>query len=349
MDITIPIAEAVGAEALCAEEPSSLLESLNHSHRALCETIKLQRDNFSDFCEDDEERDNALKPIEQDPEPYSNGTIKTRPILKKYAKSLCEKLELEERMEATEESLRDTDLTPQQVKLDMKRYVAMSEKKIANQQEQIERLNDKLEQLTQAIALIAGPSNCPSKLSTAMNLNLYAVENLLLERNINGFNKYDILFATSIKSIEKLLSYGLNINEPMGATINMPGRDGAGKTTLLGTVIDDAKKYCIPVYLNADCSVANLGPYSPAEMPTVYSAFVVRGDITCHGGAGYAYPYELTPLKIATLKGSIELTKFLVENGAKIGDTQYHTPNGTDGDLVAGYLQTRGSNPVIRF
>ena len=104
MDIAIPIAEAVGAEALGTEEPSSLLESLNHSHRALCETIKLQRDNFSDFCEDDEERDNALKPIEQDPEPYSNGTIKTRPILKKYAKSLCEKLELEERMEATEES-----------------------------------------------------------------------------------------------------------------------------------------------------------------------------------------------------------------------------------------------------
>ena len=212
MDIAIPIAEAVGAEALGAEEPSSLLESLNHSHRALCETIKLQRDNFSDFCEDDEERDNALKPIEQDPEPYSNGTIKTRPILKKYAKSLCEKLELEERMEATEESLRDTDLTPQQVKLDMKRYVAMSEKKIANQQEQIERLNDKLEQLTQTIALIASPSNCPSKLSTAINLNLYAVENLLLERNINGFNKYYILYATSIKSIEKLLSYGLSNN-----------------------------------------------------------------------------------------------------------------------------------------
>ena len=63
----------------------------------------------------------------------------------------------------------------------------------------------------------------------------------------------------------------------------------------------------------------------------------------------YKHLYELTPLKIATLKGSIELTKFLVENGAKIGDTQYHTPNGADGDLVAGYLQTRGSNTVIRF
>ena len=43
------------------------------------------------------------------------------------------------------------------------------------------------------------------------------------------------------------------------------------------------------------------------------------------------------------------MTKFLVEKGAKIGDTMYHAPNGLDGDLIAGYLQTRGSKPVIRF
>jgi hypothetical protein len=75
---------------------------------------------------------------------------------------------------------------------------------------------------------------------------------------------------------------------------------------------------------------------------------LVRCDMASRCGE-YKHPYELTPLKIATLKDSIELTKFLVENGAKIGDTQYHTPNGADGDIVAGYLQTRGSKPVIRF
>lgn len=342
MDIAIPIAEAVGAE-----EPSSLLESLNHSHRALCETIKLQRDNFSDFCEDDEERDNALKPIEQDPEPYSNGTIKTRPILKKYAKTLCEKLELEERMEATEESLRDTDLTPQQVKLDMKRYVAISEKKIANQQEQIERLNDKLEQLTQAIALIASPCTGGSVLSTAMMLNLTSIEEMLLENNINGFNVWDILFASSIKSIEKLLSYGLDINYSSSANIEMPRRGGS-KIILNDITLDDAQKYCISIKTNRNVPIVSFGPYSPSEMPTFHQKFV-GSEMPQPGSRGIIHPYELTPLKIATLKGSIELTKFLVENGAKIGDTQYHTPNGADGDLVAGYLQTHGSKPVIRF
>ena len=154
--ISIPIAKAIGAEAIGAEEPS-LLDSLKHLHGNLCENIKLQRENYCDFCEDEYERDNTLEPIEQDPESYSNGTIKTRPILKKYAKTLCEKLDLEARIEATEELLRDTDLTPQQVKVDMKRYVAISEKKIASQQEQIDKLNDKMEQMCKAIALIASP------------------------------------------------------------------------------------------------------------------------------------------------------------------------------------------------
>ena len=54
-------------------------------------------------------------------------------------------------------------------------------------------------------------------------------------------------------------------------------------------------------------------------------------------------------LEIACKNGSLEMVKFLVENGAKIGDTQYHVPNGPEGDLVAGYLQTHGSKPVIRF
>jgi hypothetical protein len=47
--------------------------------------------------------------------------------------------------------------------------------------------------------------------------------------------------------------------------------------------------------------------------------------------------------------GSLEMVKFLHEKGATIGDTGYHVPNGPEGDLVAGYLQTHGSKPVTRF
>jgi len=47
--------------------------------------------------------------------------------------------------------------------------------------------------------------------------------------------------------------------------------------------------------------------------------------------------------------GSLEMVKFLHEKGATIGDTGYHAPNGPEGDLVAGYLQTHWSKPVTRF
>ena len=54
-------------------------------------------------------------------------------------------------------------------------------------------------------------------------------------------------------------------------------------------------------------------------------------------------------LEIASSIDSLELVKFLLLNGAKIGDNEYLVPNGNVGDLVAGCLQTHGSKPVIRF
>jgi len=345
MDISIPIAKAIGTKSACAEEPC-LLDTLKHSYNELCETIKLHRENYGDFCEDEEELERSLGPIEHDPEPYSNGTIKTRPILKKYAKAMCEKLELESRIETTEEMMRDVDLTPQQVKLDMKRYVSLSEKKIASQQKQIDELNEKMSQMIQAITLIASPWK-GSVLSTAMMLNLTSIEEMLLENNINGFNEWDILHTTSIKSIEKLHSYGVDINYSSPGSIGMPGMPG-GKIMLRGIQLDETQKYYLQVKSNRGTLVLNLGPYRPSEMQKFYQLIVCISPAVL-SPTEQAYPYELTSLKIATLKGSIELTKFLVEKGAKIGDTQYHTPNGPEGDLVAGYLQTHGSKTVIRF
>ena len=342
MEIPITVAKAIGTKS--AEEPS-LIDSLKHSYSELCLTIKLQRENYGDFCEDEEELERTLGPIEHDPEPYSNGSIKTRPILKKYAKAICERLELESRIEATEEMLRDVDLTPQQVKLDMKHYVSLSEKKIASQQKQIDTLNEKMAHIIQAVALIASP--CPSGqvLSTAMMLNLTSIEEMLLENNINGFNPHDILYASSIKSIEKLLSYGLDINYSCNGSINMPGMAG-GKLLLEGIHPDDTQKYYFKVRYGTHI-ILKLGPYSSSEMPNFYKMFT--GQTLSSERSEHNHAYELTPLKIATLKGSLEMTKFLVEKGAKIGDTQYHTLDGPEGDLVAGYLQTHGSKTVIRF
>ena len=121
----LPIATIIGGDVT--------LQSLKQEYSTLLENIKIQRENYGEFCEDEQELNDTLGPIEENPEPYSNGTIKTRPILKKYALSLCEKLDLDLRIEMAEEALRDVDLTPQQVKADMKHYVAVCEKKIASQ------------------------------------------------------------------------------------------------------------------------------------------------------------------------------------------------------------------------
>ena len=136
----LPIATIVGGDVT--------LQSLKQEHSTLLENIKIQRENYGEFCEDEQELNDTLGPIEENPEPYSNGTIKTRPILKKYALVLCEKLDLDLRIEMAEEALRDVDLTPQQVKADMKHYVAVCEKKIASQKELCEQLQEQVKQLT---------------------------------------------------------------------------------------------------------------------------------------------------------------------------------------------------------
>ena len=50
-ELSIPVATMVGAE-------------LSH------DSIKTLSDSYREFCEDDEEYENSISPIEQDPEPY---------------------------------------------------------------------------------------------------------------------------------------------------------------------------------------------------------------------------------------------------------------------------------------
>ena len=335
MPVVIPVDEGIG------------LDSLKLEHEVLLENIKVQRDNYSEFCEDELELHDSLNPIEQDPEPYSNGVIKTRPILKRYAKSLCEKLDLELRIKTAEEMLSDVNLTPQQVKCDMKRYVAICEKKIASQKEMCEQLQEQIKQFTDVVSLMALPNKDISTLSMAMNMNITSVEQMLLNGNINCLGNMDILFAKSTQSIQKLLIWGADIDQK-NQFVHFPVRryyvqQGVHKFTLSSqkTIeLDSSKKHFIPI-TRGQVTILNLGPYNTSEIGTVCTKLgLVNGD---------GITYELTPLKIASLRCSLELVSFLVDNKAIIGDTIYHVPNGIEGDLVTGYLQTHGSKPVIRF
>jgi len=339
---------------------SMTIDTLKQEHSELLEQIKTHREHCGEFFDNEDELQDTLAPIEQDPESYVNGTIKTRPILKKYATYLCDKMDLESRIDASAEALRDVDLTPQQVKADMKHYVSLCEKKIASQQALCEQLQEQVKQLTETVSLLATPDKGISKLSMAMNMKLTSVENILLNSHINCLEEKDIFFTTSTKSIEKLLLWGANIDLKRSMHIRLPGRNSQGKLTVTnkaGTPIelDDTKKHYIPLYVHSnkgsssvygDITILNIGPYNTNELPFVYQ---ILCSSSYEGSGERDFIYETTPLKLASLRSSLEMVKFLHNKGAKIGDTIYHTPNGTEGDLVAGYLQTHGSAPVVRF
>ena len=76
----------------------SNMETLKTQHDDICEKIKTIRENYFEFCEDETQFNTDMVSIEKDPESYSDGTIKTKLILKKYACALLDKNEVEVRM-----------------------------------------------------------------------------------------------------------------------------------------------------------------------------------------------------------------------------------------------------------
>ena len=331
MAISLPIATVVGGDLI--------VDSLKHEHGVLLESIKVQRENYGGFCEDEDELNETLMPIEQDPEPYANGSIKTRPILKKYALSLCEKLDLELRMDASAEALRDVGLTPQQVKADMKHYVSLCEKKIASQQALCEQLQEQVKQLTDVVKCIVThptfdndyvrdggastnnlgemvviPKRSPmSLLTNSIDKNMPNVQDFLLERG---------LLCEGRILLEARLSSGWNEKIKVISSLHY----ACYKNNM--TSVKKMLNYCSDINVKSVVIPPHMN-YTSAEINKICT------------------PISL--LEIATKNGSLEMVKFLHEKGAKIGDTKYHVPNGSEGDLVAGYLQTHGSAPVVRF
>jgi len=121
---------------------TTLIISMKQEYSALCEHINLQHDNYKEFCFDDDELQTTLTPIIQDPKPYANGTIRTRPILKKYASHLCDKLDFETRIDACSEALLYEELTPKQMKTIIKQNTICEQL-----QEQVKKLTINKESL----------------------------------------------------------------------------------------------------------------------------------------------------------------------------------------------------------
>ena len=324
-DLSVPVATLVG---------DSMMDSLKNQHDDICEKIKTLRDNYFDFCEDETEFNNIIDPIEKDPEPYSDGTIKTRPILKKYACALFEKNELEVRMETAAEALRDVNLTPQQVKADMKRYVSICEKKIAKQEEVCKELQKQVEQLTEVVKCIVSHPQ--------LNLIQYRKPISILDHSVMEKSSLAQDFILENSKIEGIFGPISSYHRSQGdqVTITFPLHNiREVHTSSLHYACSNNDMDCVEKLLKKGANIDMKG-YTYTTKTKLYPLNnVINGD---------KYEY-VTPLEIASSIGSLEMVKFLLSNGAKIGDNEYLVPNGNVGDLVAGCLQTHGSKQVVRF
>jgi hypothetical protein len=331
MAISLPIATVVGGDLI--------VDSLKHEHGVLLESIKVQRENYGGFCEDEDELNETLMPIEQDPEPYANGSIKTRPILKKYALSLCEKLDLELRMDASAEALRDVDLTPQQVKADMKHYVSLCEKKIASQQALCEQLQEQVKQLTDVVkCIVTHPIFDNDYVRDGGTSSNQLGESVIMPNRI----PMSLLTNSIDKNMPNVQDFLLEQGLLCDGRILLEGHHSSGWTGKI-KVISSLHYAC---YKNNMTSVKKMLNYcSDINVKSV----VIPPHMNYTSAEINKICTPISLLEIATKNGSLEMVKFLHEKGAKIGDTNYHVPNGTEGDLVAGYLQTHGSAPVVRF
>ena len=331
MAISLPIATVVGGDLI--------VDSLKHEHGVLLESIKVQRENYGGFCEDEDELNETLMPIEQDPEPYANGSIKTRPILKKYALSLCEKLDLELRMDASAEALRDVGLTPQQVKADMKHYVSLCEKKIASQQALCEQLQEQVKQLTDVVKCIVTHPTFDNDYVRDGGASSNHLGEMVVIPNRSPMS----LLTNSIdKNMPNVQDFLLEQGLLCEGRILLDGRPGTGWNEKI-KVISSLHYAC---YKNNMTSVKKMLNYC-SDINVKSVVIPPHMNYTKTEINKICTPISL--LEIATKNGSLEMVKFLHEKGAKIGDTKYHVPNGSEGDLVAGYLQTHGSAPVVRF
>ena len=322
-DMSIPVATMVG---------DTIVDSLKTQHGEICEKIKCLRDSYMDFCDDEDEFNDKLNPLEKDPEPYANGTIKTKNILKKYACALLEKKELVVRIEMAEEAIQDVNLTPQQVKATMKHYVSICEKKIAKQEEVCKELQKQMETLNEVVKCIVshpvfnGYRKPISLLTHSVMKKSSLAQDFILENS-----KIEGIFGP-------IPSYHRSQGDQVSITFPLPNIREVN-TSSLHYACSNNDIDCVEKLLKKGANIDMKGYTFTTKIKLYPLNQTINGD---------KYEY-VTPLEIASSIGSLELVKYLLEKGAKIGDNEYLVPNGNVGDLVAGCLQTHCSKPVIRF
>jgi len=234
------------------------------------------------------------------------------------------------------------------VKADMKHYVSLCEKKIASQQALCEQLQEQVKQLTDVVKCIVTHPTFDNDYVRDGGVSTNNLgESVIMPRR----SPMSLLTNSIDKNMPNVQDFLLEQGLPCEGRILLESEGVAGWTEKI-KLISSLHYAC---YKNNMTSVKKMMKYC-SDINAKSVVIPPHMNYTKTEINKICTPISL--LEIATKNGSLEMVKFLHEKGAKIVGhekgakivgTQYYIPNGPEGDLVAGYLQTHGSAPVFRF
>jgi len=179
----LPTANIIGTTMSTEEIESVHLGHLVDDETECLAKIKKHRANGFDFYGDEAELTRCLEPIEWD---WNSYTDDKRPYIRKYAEMMGELERIRKDIEVAKETIKDIDLTPQQVKIEVKEYASKFEASLAalthrfecqteelklEHSERIEAMGEKINRLERMVGVMASPYFSDNTLNHVVHTN----------------------------------------------------------------------------------------------------------------------------------------------------------------------------------
>ena len=179
----IPTANVVAADNKCIDKYEENIVQLKKDETECIDEIKNHRINGLDFYGDEEELTKWLEPVERDRNSYTEDK---RPYIRKYAVMLGDLERIRKDIEVAKETIKDIDLTPQQVKIEVKEYASKFEASLValthrfecqteelklEHSQRIEAMGEKINRLERMVGVMASPYCSPYTLNHVVHTN----------------------------------------------------------------------------------------------------------------------------------------------------------------------------------
>lgn len=208
----LPTANIIGTTMASEEQESVHLEHLMDDETACLAKIKAHRANGFDFYGDEEELTRCLEPIEWD---WNSYTDDKRPYIRKYAEMMGELERIRKDIKVAKETIKDIDLTPQQVKIEVKEYASKFEASLAalthrfecqteelklEHSQRIEAMGEKINRLERMVGVMASPY-----FSDILKHVVHANDEFMFQVIINGIRVTSVDATNDVICIESVL------------------------------------------------------------------------------------------------------------------------------------------------